>query len=309
MKKLFLFALITQLLNPSITFASGPGTSGGQFLRVGVGARAAGMGGAFSSLADDASAIYWNPSGLAQLSQKEVTLSYNAYFLDTSAQFLGYAQPMAGGVFGVSVNMLSVKDIGKRSVTGGDADAPDQGTFKTSDLAGTLAYARKLDDLNLGVGVKYISSDLGSSDYGTASANAFAVDLGAMYNINENLQASLAVLNLGTKLKYISESDPLPLNIKPGVAWKGDVGFGKLNAVLDADLLVNDGLNYVQPGVEYWPIEMLAIRAGYQIGRDSSAGGLGAGLGFRHSSLSVDYAFVPFGNLGDTHRVSLGLRF
>ncbi len=309
MKKLFLFTLVTQLLNPLITFASGPGTSGGQFLRVGVGARAAGMGGAFSSLADDASAIYWNPSGLAQLNQKEVSLSYNAYFLDTSAQFLGYAQPMAGGVFGVSVDMLSVKNIGKRSATGGDADTPDQGTFKTSDLAGTLAYAKKLDSLNLGVGLKYISSDLGSSDYGKAAATAFALDLGAMYNINENFQASLAVLNLGTKLKYINASDPLPLNIKPGVAWKGDVGFGKLNAVLDADLLVNDGLNYVQPGVEYWPIEMLAVRAGYQIGRDSKAGGLGVGLGFRHSNMSVDYAFVPFGNLGDTHRVSLGLRF
>jgi long-chain fatty acid transport protein len=62
----------------SIQAASGKGTSGAQFLRIGAGARAPGMGGAFSPIADDATAIYWNPGGLSQLSKREVSLSYNS---------------------------------------------------------------------------------------------------------------------------------------------------------------------------------------------------------------------------------------
>src|SRR5437868_6492711 len=90
MKKIanaFLVFAVSLASTLSAAHAVGKGTSGGQFLRVGVGARAPGMGGAFSPVADDATAIYWNPAGLAMLEKKEVSVSYNAYFKDTSSQF------------------------------------------------------------------------------------------------------------------------------------------------------------------------------------------------------------------------------
>src|SRR5258708_542635 len=104
-----------------IAQAGSKGTSGGQFLRIGAGARGPGMGGAFSPVADDATAIYWNPAGLATLEKKEVSLGYNAYFKDTAAQFLGYSHPMSKGTLGVGASLFGVKNIDKRSITAGDA--------------------------------------------------------------------------------------------------------------------------------------------------------------------------------------------
>lgn len=296
----------------SSAFAAGKGSSGGQFLRVGVGARAAGMAGAFSSIVDDATAIYWNPAGLASLEQRELALTYNAYFVDTAQQFLGYAHPMGDkGSLGIGITLLSVSDIEKRSATAGDADTPDLGTFKTQDMAGAIAWSKKMDvgskSLSYGLAAKYVSSDLD-----TANASTFAFDLGAMLACPQTmLRFSLAVLNLGGELKFTNEGDPLPLNIKPGIGWSSEMGsWGKLNLALDADILINDSVSYVQPGAEWWFHENFAFRTGWQIGRDSDAGaGFAAGLGLRKDAIGVDYAFAPFGDLGDTHRISLAFRF
>lgn len=309
--KIILAASITVGLAVSADAAS-KGQSGGQFLRVGAGARGPAMGGAFSPVADDASAIYWNPAGLSSLEKREVSLAYNAYFKDTAAQFLGYAHPMRHGTFGLGVSMFGVKDIDKRSATGGDADTADLGQFDTKDIAVSFGWASRMNlgagRLKWGAAAKYISSDLESK-----TARTGAVDLGLMYNFREDggLTASLAVLNLGGSLKFDKESDPLPLNVKPGVAWKRDVGgMGKLTLALDADLLVNDGIAYVQPGLEWWAHPLLALRTGYQFGRDEDAGsGFGAGIGLRLLPFMMDYAFVPYGDLGDTHRISLGVKF
>lgn len=313
--KVGLAALVAFMASLGALQAAGVGTTGAQFLRVGVGARAVGLGGAFSALADDVTAIHWNPAGLGQLEKNEASLSYNAYFADTSAQFLGYAHHAENCTFAGAVNMLSVTDIEKRSATAGDANTPDGGTFKTQDLAGTLAWGHKFDmggkPFFAGVGLKYISSDLH-----TAKGTAFAVDLGAIMSIGEpesigggTLQGSLAVLNLGTKIKFSNESDPLPLNVKPGVAWKAKLAERPFSAVVDADLLLNDQVNLINVGAEYWLIEQIGLRGGYQIGRGAGAGNFAGGLGFKHTGLGVDYAFAPFGDLGDTHRVSLSYRF
>ncbi|MEK6544204.1 MAG: PorV/PorQ family protein [Elusimicrobiota bacterium] len=298
-------------LTASMAVASGAGTSGGQFLRVGVGARAAGMAGALSPIVDDPTAIYWNPAGLAMLEKREVSLSYNAYFVDTAQQFLGYGHPSKYGTFGVGITMLSVGSIEKRSAASGDADVPDGGEFNTQDMAGALAWANKFDlnafAMHYGAALKFVSSDLDA-----ASASTFAADLGVIAaHKASNLSFSLAVLNLGGELKFVDEGDPLPLNIKPGVGYRRDLGkMGKLNLALDADILVNDGLTYVQPGVEWWFHKNFAFRTGWQLGRDSDAGvGFAAGLGMRKDAIGLDYAFVPFGGLGDTHRVSLAYRF
>ena len=307
-------SILATSLTAVTSMAAGKGESGGQFLRVGVGARGPAMGGAFSAIADDASAIYWNPSGLAQLQKREVSLSYNKYFEDTAAQFVAYAHPTEGnGTFAGSVRLMGVDDIEKRSITGGDADTADLGSFDTQDMAVTFGWANKLGmwggNLNYGASLKYVSSDLN-----TDKAQTGAVDLGLLYHLNEDasgLGLSFAVLNLGGELKFKDEGDPLPLNLKPGAVYRCDFErWGRLNAAIDADMLVNDGLLFVQPGLEWWPREMFALRTGYQFGRDDDAGsGFAAGMGINVHNISIDYAFVPYGELGDTHRMSLGFKF
>jgi hypothetical protein len=312
--KAALIFLISFVMGVSLTMAGSKGSSGGQFLRIGVGARGPAMGGAFSPIADDATAIYWNPAGMSMMDKRDLSLAYNAYFKDTASQFLGYAHPTENhGTFGTGVSLFGVNNIEKRSATAGDADTPDLGTFNTRDMAIALGWANKVSLMNglmrYGLSLKYISSNLN-----TATAKTYAVDLGVIHNLNADgmgLSASLAILNLGGKLKFQDEGDALPLNIKPGLAWRGDLGrAGKLNAVVDTDLLVHDGLAYVEEGLEWWVHPMFALRSGYQFGRGKGAGnGLGVGVGFRIMNVGLDYAFVPYGDLGDTHRISLDFKF
>jgi len=288
-------------------FAAGKGESGGQFLRIGAGARGPALAGAFAPIVDDATAIYWNPAGMAKMENKEVSVSYNSYFEDTNSQFIGYGHPTENGVFGLGLTLLGVSDIEKRSITGGDADIADQGDFDTRDMALSLGYARAMDNLSLGAAVKYISSDLEAE-----SAATGAVDLGAMLAIGESgLSASLSILNLGGELKFANEGDPLPLNIKPGLAYKMKMErFGSMNFILDSDMLVHDGLMFIQLGIEWNLHRMMSLRSGYQFGRDDGAGsGFAAGAGFNILMFSLDYAFVPMDELGDTHRMAIGLKF
>jgi len=290
--------------------ASGRGTTGAQFLRVGVGARASAMAGAFSPVADDATALYWNPAGLSQLEKRDAELSYNAYFKDSAAQYAGYAHPTSIGTFAGSINMFSVKNIESRSLVD-TSDTPD-GTFKTQDLAASFGWASKTDlgggDFHYGAGIKYVSSDLN-----TATGKTGAIDLGTLYNIGEKKfwTVSMAVLNIGGKMKFNNEADALPLDVKPGIAIKPDLGrMGKLVVALDGDYYTSEGAGNAQLGFEWWPVSAFALRAGYQSGRNTNAGsGAAVGAGFRVVGLSIDYAFVPYGDLGDTHRVSLGYKF
>jgi hypothetical protein len=292
--------------------AAGKGTSGGQFLRIDAGARGAAMSGAVSPIVDDATAIYYNPAGMSRMEQREVSVAYNAYFKDTASQFLGYTHPTAEhGAFGIGVSLFGVKDIERRSADTGDSDAA-AGTFNTQDLAVSLGWANKMalgnGRLHYGGALKYISSNLN-----VKTAVTGAADLGAMWDLREDggLTFSIAMLNIGGELKFQDEGDPLPLNIKPGVAYRMNFQrMGKLTLALNNDNYIHDGKSFFEPGVEWSPVPMFSLRGGYQLGRDTDAGsGVSVGVGFNLMRFKLDYAFVPYGDLGDTHRISLGYKF
>ncbi|MBI4385818.1 MAG: PorV/PorQ family protein [Elusimicrobia bacterium] len=285
-------------------FAAGVGTTGATFLKVGVGARPLAMGGAFSALADDANAIYWNPGALAEVQKRDVTASYNALFKDENQGFLAFATPLRDnmGTLGVGLNYLTITDIEKRAADTESADS----TFSNQNFALMASYGRAglLDGLSLGGNLKYIRETLD-----TFSGNAVAIDLGALYKTGiENLTAGFTIQNLGTKIG----PDPLPLLVKGGAAYK--LFNQRLAVASDFDWLAMDKRAYLGFGAEFWAHKALAIRAGYQAGRaqdrlSSSMVGTSFGMGLKMDRFSMDYAFLPFGNLGDTHRVTLGWSF
>lgn len=301
MKTIFCLVTVVSLAAPG-AYAGGAGTTGAAFLKVGVGARALAMGGAFSALADGANTVNWNPGALAGLKEKSLTASYNSLFVDQSQGFLGYAMPLNDGKSAVAagVNSLTISDIEERA---GDTETADS-MFDNTNRVYSLSYAREgvFDKVSLGVSLKYVTEKLDSF-----SESAPALDIGAVYKPDiENLFTGFSVRNLGTKMG----PDPLPLTLKGGAAYK--MAGGKFTGALDCDWLVNDERFYVDLGGEYWMTQNLAARAGYQLGRGSDdLGGLAGasfGLGFRFGQFALDYAFVPFGDLGDTHRMTLGLK-
>jgi hypothetical protein len=291
------------------------GTTSAAFLKLGAGCRAIAMGSAYAGLADDATALYWNPAGLAQLRSTEIEVYHNESFESIRNDFLGYARPLREGVFAAGVSGLyTPKDIERRSGLN-EADpyeplSPIEGYFQAYDIAAHAAYGRWLrNDLAAGAGVKFIQQTID-----TESGIAAAADLGLLYRRpGSPLSLGCAVQNIGTPIKFIDKSYPLPLNFRLGAACRWN---GRLVTTLDLNKPIDNFL-FIGAGTEYTPIDFLSVRVGYRYrwyGLElGDMSGLSAGAGFNFklgdTALHFDYAFVPFGVLGNSHRISLGMLF
>ena len=286
------------------------GTSGAVFLKIAPGARPAGMGEAFAGVANDANAIFYNTAGATKLEKPEFTAQYGLWFQGINYNVIGFVCPTETmGSFGVGIISLSMSDIAKRT---SDTVEPD-GKFGAMDAAYYLSYARPIvSKLSVGVSLKFINQKID-----TQSASAYAADAGVLWETPlNNLSAGLAIQNVGTPIKFNIEEDPLPLNVKAGVGYCWPIAArSELTVALDAnyprdnDLMVNVGTEYRQK----FPKEIVGcLRAGYKTVAQEKLGGnsgLTAGVGIAWRKFTVDFAWVPYGLLGDTFRYSLNVKF
>lgn len=280
------------------------GTSSAQFLKLGAGARASGMGEAYSAVVGEADAVYWNPAALSGIRSYSGLFMHADLFTEFNYEYLGYAQPLKGyGGIGLGVQYLSAGKIPETDSSGFETGS----SMNPSHTAITLAYGRKLDVFGIGVSAKYVRSELADS------ASAFAVDLGALSPgfFADQIRLAFVIQNIGGGLKYDQKADPLPLTIKIG----GQLKFLE-NLTLGVDIdSPRDNLPYAAIGGEYlveYPDFSVAGRLGYNTRTSGAAGGLAgfsAGLGAVFGDFSVDYAFAPFGELGAAHRMSAAFRF
>ena len=299
-RKLILTAMVFSLCISS-SYSASKGTSGAQFLKVIAAPRVAALAGTYAAVNDDVNSIVCNPAGLAGLQKKEVVLVQNNWIQDIANQYFAYGMPIGkAGTLGVSVIMLSVKDINKVNNS-----AVAQGTYGTADTAVSLAYAAKLGEkLSVGLNAKSISSKIDD-----VSASAMAADIGGQYKASEKLNIGLVAENVGTELKFIAEGDPLPMLIKLGGAY---TVAGTFLLALDVNS-PNDGDVYVGVGSEYCIAAgeklVFPVRVGYRTGMETGGlSGLGTGAGILYNNLfGVDFAWTPVGDLGDS--VKFGLRF
>ncbi|MFH1258477.1 MAG: PorV/PorQ family protein [Elusimicrobiota bacterium] len=306
MKKVWVLALLCGLLAAGKIQAAGEGTVGADFLKIGLGARAVGMGEAVTAVVNGVEGMFWNVGGLSKLNKLEATFMRLEYFEDISLNNLAYGQRIGNyGVVGMFVESL---DLGKieRTEIDGSGNLLDQGdSFKASNLVLGLGYSLSLGEKH-GAGVVFKGIQ-GKIDNETASS--FAADLGWTYDFRENLQLGAAVQNIGGEFKYVSEGDKLPLRVRAGVGYKLIEGL-----LLGADVVseVNENKTNGNLGVEYTFKELAALRVGYNSERVNSLGGgagLSVGAGFKYQNYNIDYGFVPYGDLGNSHRVSLGVKF
>ncbi len=285
------------------------GTTACPFLKIGVGARPVAMGETYTGVAEGINSIYWNSAGLALLENKEISAMHIEWFQGVKYEYLAYAQPVEKikGIIGTNITYLYMGGIEKRE----DEDS-DPEKAKAYDLALNLAYATQYNDkLSLGINFKFIRSFIVEK-----SAYAFASDVSALYKIKRNLKAGLAVQNIGTKMKFIDEADPLPLVIKGGVSYtllhNPSLDRDALLLGLDVNVPFDNYIN-VHCGAEY-TLKILhnmecALRIGYKSNTDLGVlSGFCSGLGLVYKSIHLDYAFVPYGVLGNTHRISLRLK-
>lgn len=308
--------------------AVGPGSVGtrsAQFLKLGVSARAIGMGEAVASLSNGPSSLHYNPAGIARTSRFSLSFTQAFHLQTIKYSYAAMAVPTPIGAIGTSALYLyqegieSFGDSGERT-----------GTFQPSDLALSVGWAKEFGlgrpaaayrseggvmrlaeggprygSLSVGISAKWVRQKI------VHTANALAVDAGVRWAYRR-VALGAALQNFGTKLRFIEKGESLPTNLKFGASyqvWKPLLLAAEVNLPSDAGANVRFGTEYV-----WWisPALHLAPRLGYRTQSSRGPGGLaglstGAGLGWR--DLSVDFGFVPFGELGNTYRVSFDARF
>jgi len=300
------------------------GSTSATFLKIGVGARAVAMGGAYTAISGDPYALFWNPAGLAVVEDKTLVFTHNEYFAGLSQEYMGYNFPGSGirffpgrlknGVMGLSMNYLYTgKDLERRS---GDYESdplnpisPMEGEFRAYDLALSLGYGFNYSrDLKIGAALKFIRQSID-----TESGSSAALDLGMLYDFDlfgRGVTAGFAAQNLGPGIKFIDKRFPLPLTFKAGLSRR--LYEKSLLMSLDVSKPI-DNYPSVAVGLEQQLGGKLFLRSGYryrQHGNESGGwSGFSMGFGFVSGRFSFDYALSPFGDLGNTHRLSAALRF
>lgn len=331
--------ILSVFLMPTLIFGgfSKVGTASAQFLKIGVGARAMGMGGTFTAIANDVSTIYWNPAGLTNLPTTSLSVTHTQWFAEISHDYFGISVPLSTSDF-LAVHAIAL-NTGEQEIT---TVTRPEGTgvyYDVSDLAIGLSYARALTDrFSVGLSVKYVQQTLHNE-----SASTVSLDLGSYLKTGfHNLIIGMSISNFGGSMKLdgtdlISITDinsgisgnynpdaklkteeyPLPLIFRVGLAI--DM-VGGSDPVISSDMNrftfafegthLNDNNERFNFAGEYSWDETVFARAGYKINYDTEEWAFGAGLNIPVGSQFVrfDYAYIEFGDLGNVSQFSLELR-
>ncbi len=313
MKRLIALVGLTALLLPGLAQADifeKVGTFGGQFLKIGVGARAAGMGGAFVAMADDATAVFWNAAGIARVEEgkSQISLNHANWPAELSYDQVGYVFHMKKipGAFSVHARALSMKPMEETT-----AFQPF-GTGRTFDagmMSAGLTYARSFTDkFSAGVTMNMIHTGLAD-----LSQQTFSVDIGTLYDVGAaGMKIGMAIQNIGSQEKFIEREARIPSIFRVGTT-------ATLLKGADQSLVGSfefshppDNSERVNVGAEYSFHRYLFLRGGYAFNYDAE--GLAGGIGFHvpvsvAGMMDVDYAYTDMLDLGAAHRVSMRFQF
>jgi len=341
MRKIILLLLLSTTITFSQRFVSNVSkvaTTAAPFLEIPVGGKATAMGSSFVAVANDASALYWNPGGISRLNKIEAIFQYTSWLADTKFGFIGVIIPVGGvGTVGASLTTLTVPDMEVRTV-----ERPE-GTgeyFNANDFAISLAYARNLTDrFSIGFNFKYIQQRIWHM-----SAWGIAIDVGTLFKTDflGGMMIGATISNFGTSMRMYGrdarvfyDPDPnkygnndripamletdswqLPLNFQFGLSTyiiKSETN--KLLITADA-VNPSDNYQYLNIGGEYSFKDLIFLRAGYQsLFLKDAEGGLSLGAGvkapipFSKMIVKFDYSYNDYGRLKGVHTVVLGVEY
>jgi hypothetical protein len=311
-KRGFLIAVLL-LAVPGLAFGAQEfekvGTVGAQFLKIGIGARAVAMGSAFVSIADDATAVYWNPAGVARITRSVININHCDWVHDTAMSQAAYVfdPRYLPGMVALHVRSLYMPEQLVRTIY--KPEGTPGYTFDNGDVAAGLTYARSLTDkFSAGITFNYLHSTLAD-----VSSSAYSFDFGTLYDTGfQSLRVGMAIQNIGNELQYLERADKLPTVFRVGMS---------MTVFQNAQMRVLSAADFSHPpdnneranlGTEVGYKDFLYFRGGYGFGYDAE--GLALGLGFKvptslNAEASIDYAFSDMSYLGSIHRISVDFRF
>jgi long-subunit fatty acid transport protein len=293
------------------------GISTAQFLKIGVGGRASAMGDAFVAIANDVSALYWNPAGLSQFTENEIMFSHNQWVVDVNHDFIGGVYHLDdANTFGVALTSLSMDEM---KVTTEYAPFGTGEYFGFSDFAFAISYSRKMtEQFSFGGTVRYIEEtldvlkmrglmiDLGTYYWTGLGSTRFAV---AVTNFGNDLAPDGEVVLIGNRTNSEWQSFSPPTMFRIGFAlepYEDDEHKFTTSIQLNHP---NDNSENVSWGVEYVWNKIFFARGGYKFNVEEQNYTFGAGVNvpISFANVSVDYAFANFSLLGSAHRFSITL--
>jgi hypothetical protein len=337
-KKLMIIGILVLLLQPVMAQrVTKTGTTAAKFLSIGIGPRANAMGAAYSSVADDASAMYWNPAGIARISEYQTAFTYTKMFADINVNYFGAVIPAGDiGVFGIGITALN---IGEMEVT---TEYYPEGTgekFNAGSYAFGLTYAKYItSEFAVGVTFKYIREGIYNS-----SAEGFGVDVGTVFTTPfYGIKFASSISNYGSKLQmsgddllirhdpdpqragnnqtidalYSTDQYELPLRLQIGLSRDFTIlDEHRLTVAVDA-IHPNDNNQWVNVGGEISLFNnLLSLRGGYKgLFLDDTQEGLTLGAGIHYGGLgvfkiSVDYSYQQMKYLDHLHSFGVVLGF
>lgn len=286
--------------------AESVGTTSANFLKILPPARAAAMGEAYTALSDDEGGLSYNPAGLANSLQDEISATHMEWFQGIRLEHVGGIFTLGGmGKVGVFVTSLQAGSQVRTERSGlSSADVRQNfnvlGEFSPYDNVVGVGLAQSFGrHLSLGTNLKVVEQAIDSH-----LGFGFNFDFGGHYDgLVEDLDLGLATHNLGTQIEVGSQGSAEPFTLNAGLRY--GLLEQSLNLLLECVVPLDNSLEY-SGGVEYWVARPLALRAGYKAGYFNQ---FTAGMGLDVYGLRLDYAFVPYADLGITQRLTATYAF
>lgn len=299
------------------------GISSAQFLKIGIGSRALGMGASYVAVANDAEALYWNPAGISQFSKPALFFSHTEWLVDVKLEYAGAVYHLNSvNSIGAAITFLHTDEMKETTVF------QPFGTgryFNFSDFLVALSYARNMTEkFSFGLSVKFMQENLAE-----LTMRSVLFDLGTYYKTGwKSIRFAVAVSNFGADMKPSGTIEDTNLNnenveissfqsfspptvFRIGLAW--EILDNEQHKVTNSVQLnhPNDNRENINLGLEYWWNDLFALRGGYVTARTEEDFSVGFGI---HAPITMadfrlDYAFSNFGRLGNVNRFSLQLLF
>lgn len=302
------------------------GAAGSQFLKIPIGARANGLAGAYTSISNDLTSIFWNPAGLADVKYISADFSYTQWFAGFKHSFGAFALPV-GRNFTAAVALVALNS-GNIEITTLEKPNGTGLSYQVNDVALSFTFSGYLtDQFSFGLTAKYVNNSISN-----LSSTGIAFDVGTMYETGiQGIRLGFSIHNLGIKqaysgqdlntskklyealnaapldIAYISNSYSLPLIFRAGISsevWKVE----DHKVIVAGDFItLSDTPEHFALGAEYTFKDFLALRAGYQFGTDIF--GLSGGVGLKYFAGGFegefDYSLTPTKNIGLVNRLSI----
>ena len=300
MKRIFIFILASNL-SMNALFSAQTGKTGLVFLKLGVDARALGLGETYTAFTNTPAGTYYNPASISNTSDLQLLIMHKEWIQDTKVEFISAITSFKNLSFGLSINSTRMENIEIRTKPG-----PPIGTFDAQNAAVGLTTSYNLDSkFYFGLTTKILYEKIYVDE-----ATGYSFDFGGIYSTTWGTNIGLSIKNVGKMNKLENEVTNIPTSIRLGGVHKIYLmnNDAALSLASDVVSFTKEKETHLHLGTEFAYRNTIAVRFGYQTGYESR--NFSAGIGFEYKMFRLDYAFIPFRyDFGSTHTFSLGILF